>query len=86
MGINEQRKATASSGYVCRSCKEPVDAVVKRHRTMGVFVPVWTAGPCHNPPCLEYVPEREPINSARRASGFSRRAGKATDLGTDAVL
>ncbi|PNG23979.1 hypothetical protein C1J00_00750 [Streptomyces cahuitamycinicus] len=70
MGIGEQRRATASSGHVCRSCREPVDAVVKRHKTMGVFVPVWTAGPCHNPLCREYVPEQEPISSTRRGTGF----------------
>ncbi|MFD5163253.1 hypothetical protein ACFWMJ_35250 [Streptomyces hawaiiensis] len=68
MGVDEQRKATAPPGYVCRSCKEPVVAVVKRHKTIGVFVPVWTTGPCQNPQCLKYMPEQEPINPTPRGT------------------
>lgn len=74
MRISEQKKATASAGYVCRLCKEPVGAVVKRHKTMGVFVPVWTPEPCRNPLCRGYVPEQEPSNRAGRDTGFQPRA------------
>ncbi|GAA3660927.1 hypothetical protein GCM10022420_043620 [Streptomyces iranensis] len=42
---------------------------MERRKTMGIFVPVWTAGPCHNPLCEQYVPEREPIGSARPSRG-----------------
>jgi hypothetical protein len=34
-----------------------VETVVKRHKTLGVWVPVWVPGPCHNPACEAYVPQ-----------------------------
>ncbi|MEU9731686.1 hypothetical protein [Streptomyces sp. NPDC048002] len=69
---------TTTSGYTCRSCGQQVDAVVERHKTMGVYVPRWTAGPCHNPRCNECVPEQVPITSIRssvweQATGWTRR-------------
>jgi hypothetical protein len=45
-----------------------VDAVVERHKTMGVYVPVWIAGPCHNPNCDECVPEQVAVSSVRSAT------------------
>ncbi|WP_307713469.1 hypothetical protein [Streptomyces sp. V4I23] len=36
---------------VCPACGRPVGTVVKRHKTLGAFVPVWEPGPCHNPDC-----------------------------------
>ncbi|MGP4050100.1 hypothetical protein [Streptomyces sp. 2A115] len=44
----------ASDEYVCPVCKQPVDTVVRRHKTLGVFVPVWGPGPCQNPKCAAY--------------------------------
>ncbi|MEU2116866.1 hypothetical protein ABZ567_14730 [Streptomyces sp. NPDC016459] len=36
----------------CPVCKQPVSTTVKgRHKTLGVFVPVWRPGPCHNAEC-----------------------------------
>jgi hypothetical protein len=67
MGSEQKSQPTAPSGFACRSCEQPVDAVVERHKTMGVFVPSWIAGPCHNPHCDQYVPERVPISSVRGA-------------------
>ncbi|MFI1481173.1 hypothetical protein [Streptomyces sp. NPDC020747] len=43
-----------SDEYVCPVCKQAVDTVVRRHKTLGVFVPLWGAGPCQNPQCAEY--------------------------------
>ncbi|MFI6276168.1 hypothetical protein [Streptomyces sp. NPDC050988] len=43
-----------SDEYVCPVCKQAVDTVVRRHKTLGVFVPLWGAGPCRNPQCAEY--------------------------------
>jgi hypothetical protein len=43
-----------SDEYVCPVCKQPVDTVVRRHKTLGVFVPVWGPGPCQNPECSAY--------------------------------
>ncbi|MFD5591830.1 hypothetical protein [Streptomyces griseorubiginosus] len=36
---------------VCPVCGQPVETVVRRHKTLGAWVPVWTGGPCHNPEC-----------------------------------
>ncbi|MER6246133.1 hypothetical protein [Streptomyces griseorubiginosus] len=36
---------------VCPVCGQPVETVVRRHKTLGAWVPVWTGGPCHNPDC-----------------------------------
>ncbi|MFJ4620493.1 hypothetical protein [Streptomyces sp. NPDC088812] len=40
---------------VCPACGQPVDTVVRRHKTLGAWVPRWVAGPCHNPDCEAYV-------------------------------
>ncbi|MEH0472779.1 hypothetical protein QA943_28770 [Streptomyces sp. B21-097] len=40
---------------VCSACGEPVQSVVRRHKTLGAWVPRWAAGPCHNPECEAYV-------------------------------
>ncbi|GAA3124313.1 hypothetical protein GCM10010449_52520 [Streptomyces rectiviolaceus] len=45
----------AQAGHVCPACKKPVAAEVTRHKTMGIFVPLWKSGPCHNPSCPNYV-------------------------------
>ncbi|MFF1510420.1 hypothetical protein [Streptomyces sp. NPDC058326] len=68
MKAEPKSRTTPSSQRVCRSCKQPVDAVVERHKTMGVYVPVWVAGPCHDPNCDQYVPEQVPITSVRSAT------------------
>ena len=44
-------------GHVCPACGQPVDTAVRRHKTLGAWVPVWVAGPCHNPNCDAYVEE-----------------------------
>lgn len=28
-----------------------METVVRRHKTLGAWVPRWVAGPCHNPAC-----------------------------------
>ncbi|GAA2537333.1 MULTISPECIES: hypothetical protein [Streptomyces] len=68
MSSGKRSRTAPPSGYACPSCKQPVDAVVERHKTMGIFVPVWIAGPCHNPRCREYVPQQAPIDSVRAAT------------------
>ncbi|MFJ4203752.1 hypothetical protein ACIP2Y_29545 [Streptomyces sviceus] len=40
-----------SDERVCPVCGQPVETVVRRHKTLGAWVPVWTSGPCHNPEC-----------------------------------
>lgn len=38
----------------CPVCGQPVETVVKRHKTLGAWVPVWGSGPCRNPDCARY--------------------------------
>jgi hypothetical protein len=40
-----------SQEHVCPHCGQPVDTVVRRHKTLGAWVPTWVAGPCRNPDC-----------------------------------
>ncbi|AXE84131.1 hypothetical protein C1703_03895 [Streptomyces sp. Go-475] len=68
MSSDNERRAASRPRYVCRSCEQPVDAVMERHKTMGVFVPVWVAGPCHNQRCEHYVPELVTVTSVRGAT------------------
>ncbi|MFJ6794443.1 hypothetical protein [Streptomyces sp. NPDC091268] len=38
----------------CPACGRPVDTVVTRRKSLGIFVPEWTPGPCRNPECPAY--------------------------------
>lgn len=40
-----------SEERVCPSCGQAVETVVRRHKTLGAWVPRWVAGPCRNPEC-----------------------------------
>ncbi len=40
--------------YVCPTCKKSVPAEAHRHKTLGVFVPVWGPGACQNRECPDY--------------------------------
>lgn len=53
---SDERETAPQAGYICPACNGPVTAEIKRHKTMGVFVPVWKPGPCHNRSCPKYVP------------------------------
>ncbi|WP_367320881.1 hypothetical protein [Streptomyces sp. HUAS ZL42] len=62
-----------SDNHVCPACGQPVETVVKRHKTLGAWVPKWVAGPCRNPKCEAYVvegaaPEEERGGSATKKS------------------
>ncbi|MEU0999559.1 hypothetical protein [Streptomyces tibetensis] len=46
-----------SEEHVCPGCGQPVDTVVRRHKTLGTWVPRWVAGPCRNPECGSYDAE-----------------------------
>jgi hypothetical protein len=47
-----ERKTKQRTGTVCPVCKQPVDTVLERRKTLGIFVPVWKPGPCRNPDCV----------------------------------
>ncbi len=34
-----------------------METVVRRHKTLGTWVPRWVAGPCRNPECAAYDAE-----------------------------
>ncbi|WP_037764735.1 hypothetical protein [Streptomyces sp. 142MFCol3.1] len=57
--------------HVCPSCGQPVDTVVRRHKTLGAWVPVWGPGPCHNPECEAGFaePRRHPVREPDDAPG-----------------
>lgn len=57
--MSKREHETGPQGtLVCPVCKRPLQMTVKRrHKTLGVFVPVWGPGPCHNPDCPEYLEE-----------------------------
>jgi hypothetical protein len=69
----------ASDEYVCPVCKQPVETVVRRHKTLGIFVPVWGPGPCQNPKCSAYETD-EPERAHVLTAGTGRpKAPKASE-------
>ncbi|MEV4681752.1 hypothetical protein AB0K36_13365 [Streptomyces kurssanovii] len=58
--------------HVCAACGQPVESVVRRHKTLGTYVPLWEPGPCRNPDCPLYVP---PEGGARSDPGGQDRSG-----------
>ncbi|GHF62690.1 hypothetical protein GCM10018783_34860 [Streptomyces griseosporeus] len=56
--------------HVCPVCGQPVETVVRRHKTLGAWVPVWAPGPCRNPGCAAYgTPAAEEHGRAGSAVG-----------------
>ncbi|MFJ9820510.1 hypothetical protein ACIRU3_35620 [Streptomyces sp. NPDC101151] len=49
-----------SEDHVCPVCGQPVETIVKRHKTLGAWVPVWGPGPCRNPDCASHGKHAEP--------------------------
>ncbi|MFI7298066.1 hypothetical protein [Streptomyces sp. NPDC050121] len=64
---------------VCPACGQPVQSVVRRHKTLGAWVPRWVPGPCHNPDCEAYV---EP---GARPDAYEPDASSADAVGPDAA-
>ncbi|MFE7750047.1 hypothetical protein [Streptomyces sp. NPDC057428] len=56
MGSTE-RQTGRQAEYACPACKQPVETVIERHKTLGIFVPHWGPGPCHNPECHRHTAE-----------------------------
>ncbi|MBM7437779.1 hypothetical protein [Streptomyces sp. HB132] len=55
--------------YVCPACKQPVATTLARHKTLGIYVPHWGPGPCHNPECHSYEAESGASSGAARDLG-----------------
>ncbi|GHI74274.1 hypothetical protein Snoj_81920 [Streptomyces nojiriensis] len=43
----------------CPACGRRVDTVVRRRKSLGIFIPVWGRGPCRNPDCPDYADPEE---------------------------
>ncbi|MEU9250941.1 hypothetical protein AB0D66_03725 [Streptomyces sp. NPDC048270] len=41
--------------HACPACGGSVETVVRRRKSLGVFVPQWAAGPCRKPDCPQYA-------------------------------
>ncbi|QYX83526.1 hypothetical protein [Streptomyces akebiae] len=67
MGIDER---------VCPVCGQPVATVVRRHKTLGAWVPVWGPGPCRNHECAAYVDEA--VAAAEAAAEKPRAVARRT--------
>ncbi|MFB7464450.1 hypothetical protein ACFCZ1_13305 [Streptomyces sp. NPDC056224] len=40
---------------VCPACGSPVDTVLRRRKSLGIFIPEWVPGSCRNPECPRYT-------------------------------
>ncbi|CAL9507712.1 hypothetical protein SUDANB145_03552 [Streptomyces sp. enrichment culture] len=54
MGRDKHANAPQAE-HECPACHHPVHEEIKRHKTMGIYVPVWRPGHCRNPSCPEYT-------------------------------
>lgn len=61
---------------VCRACGGPVGSVMKRHKTLGAYVPLWGPGPCHNPACALHVPEEDESHDGSSAGPAGTTSGE----------
>ncbi|MFF5017044.1 hypothetical protein [Streptomyces sp. NPDC001165] len=58
-----------SQDHVCPVCGQPVETVVGRHKTLGIWVPLWGPGPCRNPDCPAYGEPAEPTDTGKAQPG-----------------
>ncbi|MCZ0207076.1 hypothetical protein OZK63_16815 [Streptomyces sp. UMAF16] len=66
---------------VCPVCGQPVETVVKRHKTLGAWVPVWGRGPCRNPDCAAYTGSGGPESDRPATAGPGRAPAPGSDSG-----
>ncbi|GAB2857556.1 hypothetical protein GCM10027074_25740 [Streptomyces deserti] len=66
-----------SDEHVCPVCGQPVETVVRRHKTLGAWVPVWVPGPCRNPECEAYDDQDAKAVKADKAAKAAEEAGAA---------
>ncbi len=68
-----ERQTGRRAEYVCPACKQPVATVPARHKTLGIFVPHWGPGPCHNAECSSYEARSSEDSGADRGAGSAHR-------------
>ncbi|GGZ12676.1 hypothetical protein [Streptomyces nitrosporeus] len=73
MAGTERHQYDGQAAYVCPVCEHPVETVMGRHKTLGVFVPDRGPGPCRNPECAVHVAEDEERTGEERAGGRAAR-------------
>ncbi|AQT70479.1 MULTISPECIES: hypothetical protein [Streptomyces] len=61
----EKHPAAARPGHLCPSCRQQLPATVQRHKTMGVYVPLYADAPCTNPACPQAEPAGRPAQQAQ---------------------
>ncbi|MFJ5263984.1 hypothetical protein ACIQAC_26325 [Streptomyces sp. NPDC088387] len=66
-----------SEAHACPVCGQSVETVVRRHKTLGAWVPRWVPGPCRNSGCDSYVDEA--------AEGGEERPDRAPATGVPAT-
>ncbi|MFF2654548.1 hypothetical protein [Streptomyces sp. NPDC058045] len=65
----------ASNEYLCPICGHPIEQVMRRHKTLGIIVPLWRPGPCKNPECQVHEAEEaesEPVLTTGSGPAFDR--------------
>ncbi|UTP27995.1 hypothetical protein LIV37_00495 [Streptomyces rapamycinicus NRRL 5491] len=50
-----ERGTAPETGRICPTCHHPVTEKITRYKTMGIFVPLWKPGTCHNPICPKHA-------------------------------
>lgn len=55
--VKVMRQGGTQASHKCPVCRQPVTATIKKHKSLGVFVPVWVPDPCGNPRCSAHVSE-----------------------------
>lgn len=58
----DKRANAPQAEQECPACHHSVRDEITRHKTMGIYVPVWRPGHCRNPSCPEY--SRAPASAA----------------------
>lgn len=66
--MSEKHAAASQSGHLCPSCRRPLPATVERHKTMGVYVPVYSDGPCDNSACSRGTAHAPPVRTSEPPS------------------
>nr|WP_093652581.1 hypothetical protein [Streptomyces wuyuanensis] len=70
MGSEGRRTVRRPQGeYACPSCGQPVGSAIRRRKVLGVFVPEWGPGPCHNSACTRGTGEARESGRRRGADG-----------------
>ncbi|MEV5429908.1 hypothetical protein [Streptomyces sp. NPDC052701] len=74
-----------SEQHVCPDCGQPVETVVRRHKTLGAWVPVWVPGPCRNPECATHADAVARSAEGAGAAGAGRAAEAEKEPGRTAA-